>query len=81
MKIIKNLQNYTRSYYKPNQKLNCNYVLLSVDRNGNTRKLGIYTNMTEPLEKIELLKLHNKFKKESDANYVIETQNEKNKEF
>jgi hypothetical protein len=76
MNILKTLRNQTRGYYRQNQKLNCNYVLLSVDRDGNTRKLGIYTKMTEPLEKIELLKLHNKYKKESDANYVIQTQND-----
>jgi hypothetical protein len=79
MNILKNIQNQTRSYYRLNQKVDCNYVLISVDRNGNTRKLGIYTQMAEPLEKIELLKLHNKYKKESDANYIIQTQNDRNK--
>jgi hypothetical protein len=78
MKTLRILHKQTRSYQRT--KHNLNFVLLSVDRNGHTRDLGIYKELHETLQKIEVLKLHNQFKTQQDVNYIIHKQEEKTKE-
>jgi hypothetical protein len=80
MKTFQILHNQTRAYQRTQIKHNINFLLLSVDRNGHTRDLGIYKELHEPLQKIKVLKLHNQYKTQQDVNYVIHKQVEKSYE-
>jgi hypothetical protein len=77
MKTLRILHNQTRAYQRTQNNHRINFVLLSVDRNGHTRDLGIFKELHEPLQKIEVLKLHNQYKTQQDVNYFIHKQVEK----